>query len=64
MRQSAEGRCAAAEVIPGFKSAEVLRAPDQCVTTTQQSQDPPTQSLISQHSDENSSSKKTRLHQS
>ncbi|KAF1381890.1 hypothetical protein PFLUV_G00158700 [Perca fluviatilis] len=42
-----EGRCAAAEVIPEFKSAEVLCAPEQCVTATQQSQDPPTQSRIS-----------------
>lgn len=38
MRQSEEGRCVAAEVIPEFISAEVLCAPEQCVTATQQKQ--------------------------
>lgn len=48
MRHSEEGRRVAAEVIPEFKSAQVLSAPKQCVTETQQRQDPPTESPISQ----------------
>ncbi|KAJ4927685.1 hypothetical protein JOQ06_015488 [Pogonophryne albipinna] len=35
-----EGRCAAAEVIPEFKSAEVLRAPEQCVTASSRARVP------------------------
>ena len=59
MRHSAEGRRVATEVIPEFKSAEVLCAPEQCVTASQQRQDPP--SLVSQHRDQNRLSERTSV---
>lgn len=56
------GRRAATEVIPEFKSAEVLSAPEQCVIATQTSQDPLPPNQIFQHTDRNSHLKGIRVH--